>query len=864
MPGHRFPHTLSPLSCVLCVLVLLPWSCPSAGALQIYRAQQARGPLAVTAYLSAADPAQIMTGFSAPTGKPAAVQTRAAAVYDNANLHFLVECLEPNMDGLVAQCTLHDGDVFSDDCVEIFISPNPQRKPYYHFVANALGTQYEEKVRDKSWHAPWTVKPARGDDRWTLQITIPFAALGGRPAEGSVWWFNVDRQRQAAGKLELSSWSPTASDFHDLRHFAALVFDDQYVAYLAQDVLAPWKQLATELPQRAKIDPNAARRLNAKLVAIGKTLQPVRQAVQAGKTGSLSEFASLLEIGRTALAQLDEARAELEASIAAAEAIIAMRKLARPGQSLLAYSVRAITDRRILPTPDPPESVSPSVSLRACRGEYEPASFVVYPLEGPVVLDVSVTDLKGPAAAIPAAAVDLRTVKRWYQAGGVERFPINRGLRLLTPELLLKDDQLVRVDHEKKENYVKLTFPDHTVKWLWISSPKTTPQEKDVSVEAMPIRDAETLQPVAIPRYTAKQFWVTVHVPQDAPPGNYQAAIELRSAGKLLATLPLRLEVLPFDLQPNHLESSIYFHWGLNLQVEGRGTVQHRTRSVAQYTAELKDLLAHGVDNPTLGVPFDSGLLPLALKLRRQVGLKNDHLYYLTAYTWATPPEKVKQIIKIAKQFGFSDVYFYGRDEARGEKLKAQRATWQAIHEAGGKVFVAGSKGHNFPAMGDLQDLLVCYGDPSKEEAALWHSKGHKIFCYANPQSGIEAPETYRRNFGLLLDVNDYDGGMTYIYYHGWNDYNIGRYRQHNFVYPTADGVIDTIQWEGYREGLDDLRYLATLRKAIHSAEQSGAARAEDIAAAKAFLDHMDVSGDLYALRDQMIAWILKLTPTAQ
>lgn len=121
----------------------------------------------------------------------------------------------------------------------------------------------------------------------------------------------------------------------------------------------------------------------------------------------------------------------------------------------------------------------------------------------------------------------------------------------------------------------------------------------------------------------------------------------------------------------------------------------------------------------------------------------------------------MKETIEVARSFGFSNVYFYGRDEARGEALRAQRDDWQRIREAGGRVFVAGYRGQNFPIVGDLQDLLVCYGEPTKEEAALWHSVGHKIFCYANPQSGIEEPETYRRNFGLLLAASNYDGGMT-------------------------------------------------------------------------------------------------------
>jgi len=65
---------------------------------------------------------------------------------------------------------------------------------------------------------------------------------------------------------------------------------------------------------------------------------------------------------------------------------------------------------------------------------------------------------------------------------------------------------------------------------------------------------------------------------------------------------------------------------------------------------------------------------------------------------------------------------------------------------------------------------------------------------------------------------------------------------------------VDTVQWEGYREGIDDLRYLGTLRQAIASARNRG-----DAKQAQAFLDQLDVTGDLYAVRDQIIRWILRL-----
>jgi hypothetical protein len=57
---------------------------------------------------------------------------------------------------------------------------------------------------------------------------------------------------------------------------------------------------------------------------------------------------------------------------------------------------------------------------------------------------------------------------------------------------------------------------------------------------------------------------------------------------------------------------------------------------------------------------------------------------------------------------------------------------------------------------------------------------------------------------------------MAYYFSYGntWNDFDESA-RDQNVVYPTADGVIDTIQWEGLREARDDVRYVNTLEDAL-------------------------------------------------
>ncbi|HUT26268.1 MAG TPA: carbohydrate-binding family 9-like protein [Sumerlaeia bacterium] len=790
-------------------------------------------------------------------------QTRATVLYDDANLYVAVECEETSVGSIVALAQKHgDSSIFSDDDVEVFISPKGGGEIYYHFAANSRGARYEATGNDWSpastWgrrKESWSVDAKVGEDNWTLLFTIPFAVFEEVPSEGSVWRINVCRQRRAGGKTDLTAWSPVQSSFHQPEKFGLLMFGDSYAAGLEKSVLGRWTNEVRTLLDEAKIDESTVQRLRTKVETLEKKLRPVQEAVRQGPSLDREAFSKRFMEARSVFDEWRTVRQDAARSIARKRLPAQMDRLARPGQKLLVYPVKAVTHRKLLPVSDAPEEISDAISIRGCRGEYEPASFAVFPLESNVVVGVTATDLKGPAGVIPAAAVDIRAVKCWYQSGS--RDIKNEGRRVFLPELLLKDDDLVKVDERTKDNYVRLRFPDGRVQWKRVSGAERD-EEGEYLATVCPIKDAKTLQPVRVPKHRIKQFWVTVRIPEAARAGVYEGKIVVDFGDPEIETLNLRLEALPFNLEPNPLESSVYFHWGSHLFPNGEGGAHFTNRSLAQYRWEFENLLAHGIDNPTVGVKFE--LLPTVLQMREEVGMKNDHLYYLTAYASQVTTETVTEIIEIAKGFGFEDVYFYGRDEARGEVLKQQRAEFEKIHQAGGKTFVAGYRNSNFPLIGDLQDLLVCAFTPSKDEAALWHSKDHKIFCYGNPQAGVEDPEVYRRNYGLLLDREDYDGGMTYIYYHGWNDFNIQPWRQHNFVYPTIDGGVDTIQWEGYREGIDDLRYLATLRKAVAEAEKSGDAAAKDAAAqARAFIAEMDVSGDLDAIRDEMIEWIRKL-----
>jgi hypothetical protein len=248
----------------------------------------------------------------------------------------------------------------------------------------------------------------------------------------------------------------------------------------------------------------------------------------------------------------------------------------------------------------------------------------------------------------------------------------------------------------------------------------------------------------------------------------------------------------------------------------------------------------HGVLVPTLN-PVEA-TYDVALSLRDAAGLPKDKIYILgsigqTAYIGdaqdpaglATIAMNVMNWRNRTQTHGYTDTYFYGMDEKKESALTAQRSAWQTVHANGGKMFVACSS-DALGLVGDLLDVAVLYGKYSAQ-IPQWHGLGERVLSYANPQVGVENPAIYRKNYGLALWNAGYDGAMDFAYQSKagqsiWNDYDDPgwvvkdkdgniiahyHYRDHMFAYPTNDGVIDTVQWEGWREGVDDTRYLATL-----------------------------------------------------
>jgi hypothetical protein len=482
------------------------------------------------------------------------------------------------------------------------------------------------------------------------------------------------------------------------------------------------------------------------------------------------------------------------------------------------YIIDPMTTQKILPDTSPRlfpvlgSARDSTIRVSACRGQFEAASLVLRPRHDIAGITVEASDLTGAGGGlIPKSAVDIRLVKCWYQAKVGDAMNIV-GKRVLVPELLLRDDSLVKVDQAAKKNYLRVRVND-VAQYLDISSDTT------VFPAGAELRDSNTVQPFDVPGHSNKQVWLTLGIPRTADSGVYSGSLSLRKGGQVLGKIGIEVTVLPFDLKNPALEYGLYYR-GI-LRPGPIAALTSEDKSVDQYAREMQDMKDHGVLYPTLYQPFDS-MLGQALAIRKKAGLPVDKLYAPGLSTGsgadagglACLASRAKRWKAFVQPYGYGELYAYGRDEAEGEALRAQAAAWQAVHSAGVKVFAACYAGAAAVVGGTL-DLGILNGSFNPQEVAEWHALGKKVFNYDNPQAGVEDADIYRRNYGIQLLCAGYDGAMDYAYQHGfghiWNDFDDPGYRDHVFAYPTSDGVVPTIQWEGFREGVDDVRYLTTL-----------------------------------------------------
>ena len=457
-----------------------------------------------------------------------------------------------------------------------------------------------------------------------------------------------------------------------------------------------------------------------------------------------------------------------------------------------------------------PEERLKDLTVRACPGEREPAVLAIHALRDLRGVKVSVSDLKGSSGAIPSKAIDTRSV-RFLVRAGQSRWGMFHEAPLEVPLFL---DQRERIE---------------------IGAGRTQP------------------------------FWLTAHVPEDALPGTYHGAVTVEAEGAASAQLPFVLEVYPFHLaEPRGIFFAMY----------------ERQRSDPEWIAEsFADMHAHGMTG--VGLYGDCGL-SLAVQDGKPVIEWNGQSELernMEAYARAGFPEPpvwlvgrdipafcgkiapvgsqqyaeafrqiVLQVNAHGREAGWPEIIYQPVDEPfeHADRLANAMCLLKALKAIPGVRTEEDGMNRRWsgfpPEAYGLTDIFVLHDGPTLNRGRVdmneWRAflpkaaaDGKTIWFYNIDLTGWH-PEPMRFMAGFGLWKSGATGVVEWSYMGPVKEDNPATpYGQPNALLYRLPKAPDesggpTIGYEGFREGVDDYRYLLTLSQLVEKARKSGSRKA--------------------------------------
>ncbi len=427
-----------------------------------------------------------------------------------------------------------------------------------------------------------------------------------------------------------------------------------------------------------------------------------------------------------------------------------------PKQPFVAFNRPPFQTVTLESTPVTGENNKPLVGLTACADETEAGALSVFTtraIKGVTVKMGAPLVRTGGGASLPSANVDIRVV------------------RISTtdpqgPQLLLKDD---RETVEGPTSRVRLTGD--------------------------PICD--------IPQNASRRFWITVRVPAGQKPGVYTSKLVVSAPGATPLGVPFTVEVLPLAMKTAFLQYGIDYRSRLG----GEAGPGETLVTPAQFTAELTDIREHGFrfvvlhDKPgpdleaALRAYIAAGLSrtgPVVLaapvtqadvvgleSAKANLGLPADFLFY-----YALPGESLRNT-------GAAQSYANAvRNGSRSSLLVAPIDSRGTYNTLGPALDVP-----VYNVSSDYAQKLIVDGKRTTSNRDWW-----------NWNIGNQSPLENRLLAGFLLYKTGSSSSPLYGALPG--PYNTA-------VVPVEGGVLDTVQWEAVREGIDDIRYIGILKALI-------------------------------------------------
>jgi hypothetical protein len=451
--------------------------------------------------------------------------------------------------------------------------------------------------------------------------------------------------------------------------------------------------------------------------------------------------------------------------------------------------------------PQKTEADKAELSIWCSPGEYEPATFGIYPLAKNLEGQITVSDLVSPSKdKIAKNNISIRVTG--YLPERMKKVEIPAG-----------DYIYYRSDGGQRATYMA-----KVPKILW-------PYKDKINID-------ET-----------KQIWLTVHVPKTAKPGKYEGTVAFKPVGKPQQSLKLNVEVYPIALQKSDrvqgmywMQEGLYFDSEtrrkelLDMAEHGIRSISHRgvipdllnakngnlTLDFTQQDALIQDLKAAGL---TKYMPFRTSELVNRLKYLCRTDAIN--MSFDDAYAYA-----IGEIYKHAQKNGWPEVLFYPVDEigngvARMNELK--HLVPLIRRTPGTKIYCTANNYASGVECADYIDYWCANIQMPKEQMQDVLNRGKVFMRYGNANNYNPRISRTVSGFGFWRIPASAMYYWHYQYVKGdpFNTLDTER-RDYIASYPTPEGPVNSIDIEAIREGIDDLNYIYTLQQLMDKAKKAG------------------------------------------
>ena len=368
--------------------------------------------------------------------------------------------------------------------------------------------------------------------------------------------------------------------------------------------------------------------------------------------------------------------------------------------------------------------------------------------------------------------------------------------------------------------------------------------------------------PEVIEAGQVRQLVVTVQVPEDAPAGIYSGHLRLLAGGDVVSQLPLSLEVASFRLAEPAKRVGCYYrghrlpddqvrleladihahggrvlvwHAGIWYERGEEGQILHHTEAVERAVRLQQEA--------GIGPPFLVGTNP-----RRASVLADLQVEMSPEYAEALANseafrriygEGLRRLEILEDELGAGEFLFTWMDEvfgrgrfepwiamARITRALSDHRIYITLHnrnqslidQADPFVDVRGYHGHTL-------DRWLGQGHTFDELQAELDTAGDEAWTYYNIRGTEVTAEWVRLCNGYWLWRSPLSAHTPWIYYaFGESAFDDLDSPRHDFAYaaphPDRAEMVSSLEWEAFREGWDDLRYLTTLEEAIDRASK--------------------------------------------